>query len=183
MTKFDITPQQEKELLQQFFDLSRNTLFDYFEERDLNFSNSQLFAFILVSPITIAIASDGNVDFTETTMLVDIASYFERGILPTELDGLGQPVDCLSDKEFCKMIYSELRFLCLSMPRFEKRLLDCIKALIRLDETLSRNSDPKYSIKKRVVQMMNSVIYNNLGTDSIEEKKISHVLNELNLNA
>ena len=181
MTNLEITPEEEKALIQQFFDHSRGLLHDYLSERNLVLSNSQLFALILVSPITIAIASDGNVDFTETTMLVDVASYFERGILPSDLDKLNQPENCISDKEFTKIIFSELRFLCLSMPRFEHNLLECIKGLIRLDETVSRNSDPQFSIKKRVVEMMNGVIYNNLGPDSIEEEKISHVLNALNL--
>ena len=83
-------------------------------------------------------------------MLVDVATYFERGILPSELDELIQPDGCLSDKEFTKIVFSELRFLCLSMPRFESPLLECIKGLIRLDETVSRNNDPKYSPSKSV---------------------------------
>ncbi len=178
-----LTPEQEKVLIEAFFEEIRLNLKDYFKDRRLVLSNSQLFAFVLISPITIAIASDGNLDFTETTMLVDIASYFERDILPKELDQLKHPKNALTDKEFRRVIYSELRYLCLSMDKYEAQLLKSIQSLIRLDEKVSREKDPRYSIKRRVIDMMNGVIYNNMGADSVEEQKIHHVLKQLGLKA
>ena len=46
MTNLEITPEEEKALIQQFFDHSRDLLGDYFTERNLTLSNSQLFAFV-----------------------------------------------------------------------------------------------------------------------------------------
>ncbi len=181
MTKDMLTAQEEKELLEKFFAETRTVLSGYFDDRKIAFSNSQLFAFVLISPITIAIASDGNLDFSETTMLVDIAAYFDRDILPKELDNLSQPEQALSDKDFRRIIYSELRYLCLSMSQYESSLIQSIQNLIHLDEQISRDVDPRFSIKRRVVEMMNSVIYNNLGADSVEERKVESVLTALGI--
>ncbi|TAE07809.1 MAG: hypothetical protein EAZ95_17985 [Bacteroidetes bacterium] len=60
-----LTIEQERTLLQNFFNEAREILQDYSQQRSLIFSNSQLFSFVLVSPITIAIASDGNLDLSE----------------------------------------------------------------------------------------------------------------------
>ena len=175
-----LTPEQEKTLLQNFFDEAREALRNYFTERSLVFSNSQLFSFVLVSPITIAIASDGTLDLTETTMLVDVASYFDQ-LMPTAFDTLSQPQNALSDKEFKKLVYSELRYISLNMAQYENDLLKAIKLLIAVDDTLSHNKTPEMSIRNRIKQMMMSVIYNNLGKDSVEERKIKQVLQELNI--
>lgn len=178
----EISVQQEKDLLENFFEETRGILKEYFEERKISFSNSQLFAFVLISPITLAIASDGNLDMTETTMLVDIATYFDRSVLPEAFDRLKQPDKVLTNKDFKKVIYSELRYLCLSMGKYESQMIASLRRLIDLDETLSRKKDdPRISIKQRVVQMMNSVIYNNLGTDSDEEKKVKEIFKALEL--
>lgn len=167
-----LTAQEEKKYLNDFFKETRFLLKKYFEDRSMVFSNSQLYAFIMISPVTIAIACDGNLDLTETTMLVDLAAYFDKNILPSEFDNLPQPANTLSDKDFKKIIYSELRYLCLSMNRYERELIDCIKQLIQLDEKISKDIDPKFSIRRRVIDMMNSVIYNNMGADYVEEAKI-----------
>ncbi|MCU0445212.1 MAG: hypothetical protein MUE85_09865 [Microscillaceae bacterium] len=172
-------PHQEKELIEGFFGEARQILATYFEDRNLVFSNSQLFAFVLISPVTIAIASDGNLDMTETTMLVDIASFFERGILATDFDRLTQPPHPISDREFKRIIYSELRYICLNMARYEKNLLQALKKLIELDEQVSHDLRPQFSIRARAKEMMYSVIYNNLGVDKAEEAKIKEIFNEL----
>lgn len=182
METTQLSAEVEKELLENFFGQTREILNDYFSERDFFPSNSQLFAFVLISPITLAIASDGNLDMTETTMLVDIATYFDRSVLPKEFDELSQPENILSNKDFKRMIYSELRYLCLSMGKYENQMIEALRKLIDLDEKLSKKkNDPRISIKNRVVQMMNSVIYNNLGTDSEEEKKVKQIFDALNL--
>lgn len=175
-----LTVEQEKELLQTFFAEAREILQDYFMERSLVLSNSQLFSFVLVSPIAIAIASDGVLDLTETTMLVDTASYFDQ-LMPTAFDSLAQPKGVLSDKEFKKIIYDELRHITLNMERHEAKLLEVIKHLIALDVSLSMDKDPVFSIQHRIKQMMMSVIYNNLGKDTKEERKVKWVLKELNI--
>lgn len=166
-------------LMENFLSETRKELGTYFETRNLIFSNTQLFAFILVSPITIAIASDENLDFTEVTMLVDIASYLEGKSLPTALDNLVQPLDTLPHSEFNKIIYSELRFLCLNMKKYESKLIRVLKKLIELDETISQSEE--YSIKSKIKNMMESVIYNNLGRDSIEEEKVKLIYKKLNI--
>jgi hypothetical protein len=173
------TPKDEKTLIEDFFREARQILHTYFEDRSLVFSNSQLFAFVLISPVTIAIASDGNLDMTETTMLVDIASFFERGILATDFDRLDQPPQPISDREFKRIIYSELRYICLNMARYEKSLLQALKKLIELDEQVSHDLRPQFSIRSRAKEMMYSVIYNNLGLDRAEEAKIQEIFSEL----
>jgi hypothetical protein len=175
-----LTAAQERVLLQTFFAEAREILQDYFQHRKLIFSNSQLFSFVLVSPITIAIASDGAVDLSETTMLVDMASYFDQ-LMPTAFDSLSQPKEALSDKEFKKIIYGELRYITLNMQIYESAFLEVIKHLIALDSSLSMDKDPVFSIRERIKQMMMSVIYNNLGKESEEEKKVKWVLAELGI--
>lgn len=175
-----LTAEQERILLQTFFTEAREILHEYFNTRSFLLSNSQLFSFILVSPVTIAIASDGTLDLTETTMLVDIAAYFDQ-LMPTAFDSLSQPKGILSDKEFKKIVYSELRYLSLNMQKYEASLLEVIKKLITLDDALSHDDSPMMSIRNRIKQMMISVIYNNLGKDAIEEKKVKQVFRELNL--
>ncbi|TAE48018.1 MAG: hypothetical protein EAY69_05670, partial [Cytophagales bacterium] len=86
--------EDEKKRLIRFFKEVRQILDTYLEDRNLVLTNSQLFGFVLISPVTLAITSDGNVDLAETTMLVDVASYFERGILTTNFDTLPQPNNC-----------------------------------------------------------------------------------------
>ncbi|NJO00771.1 MAG: hypothetical protein HC880_02955 [Bacteroidia bacterium] len=181
MTKNQLTAEQEKELIQTFFDNTRQTLRPYFEDRGLNLSNSQLFAFVMISPITIAIASDGNLDFMETSMLVDIAAYFDRDILPAELDHLNHPPNIISNREFKRVIFGELRYLCLSMNKYEEQFIQSIRDLIRLDETVSHDRNPEYSVRQRVSDMMHSVIHNNLGIDTIEEKKMRQVMQALGI--
>jgi hypothetical protein len=176
-----LTIEQERALLQNFFNEAREILQDYSQQRSLIFSNSQLFSFVLVSPITIAIASDGNLDLSETTMLVDTAAYFDQ-LMPTAFDTLDQPKEVLSDKEFKKIIYGELRYLSLHMAHYEGKLLEAIKRLIALDDALSMDNNPTFSIRNRIKQMMMSVIYNNLGKDTIEETKILQILQELKIN-
>ena len=102
MEKQVITPAEEKVILNNFFTEVRELLAEYCREREMVLSNSQLYAFLLVSPVTIAIATDGTVDFSETTMLVDVAVYFDRNILPSEFDDLDQPEEVLSDDIFKK---------------------------------------------------------------------------------
>lgn len=172
----------EQTLIQHFFYNTRDLLDDYFSERQLTLSNSQLFAFVLISPITLAIASDGNLDMTETTMLVDIASYFDRGVLSTEFDQFEQPAYPMTDKEFKKIVYSELRYLCLNMPRYQNSLMACLKKLIQLDEKISQDLSPQFSIRNRAKEMMYGVIYNNLGVDSDEESRLQEIFSELELN-
>ncbi|EAY30243.1 hypothetical protein [Microscilla marina] len=181
MEKQVITPTEEKVILNDFFAEVRELLADYCQEREMVLSNSQLYAFLLVSPITIAIATDGTVDFSETTMLVDVAAYFDRDILSSEFDQLEQPEDVLPDDIFKKRVYTELRYLCVSMNRYEEKLIACLKALIKLDERLSQSEDEAEAIKYKIVDTMNSVIYNNLGEDSIEEPKIQKVLDSLEI--
>lgn len=180
MTASLLTAEQERAAIQRFFDDSRLILQNYLQERQLALSNSQLFAFVLISPVTLAIASDGNLDLSETTMLVDIASYFDR-ILPTEFDVFAQPENPLSDKEFKRKVYSELRYLCVSMGEYEKQLINALKCLIELDDTLSKDASPLYSIRHRVKDMMHSVIYNNMGKDHIEEAKIQKIFRQLGI--
>lgn len=176
-----LTIEQERTLLQNFFNEAREILQDYSQQRSLIFSNSQLFSFVLVSPITIAIASDGNLDLSETTMLVDTAAYFDQ-LMPTAFDTLDQPKEALSDKEFKKIVYGELRYLSLNMAQYEGKLLEAIKLLIALDDALSMDNNPTFSIRNRIKQMMMSVIYNNLGKDTIEETKVLQILKELKIN-
>gem|GEM_PF-2262769 len=175
-----LTAEQERHLLQTFFTEAREILAAYFEGRGLVLSNSQLFSFILVSPITIAIASDGKLDLTETTMLVDTAAYFDR-LMPTAFDSLEQPEGVLSDKEFKKIIYGELRYLALSMNHHKTALLEAIKLLIVLDDTLTNDNSPTFSIRNRIKQMMIGVIYNNLGKDSVEEQQVKQIFQALNI--
>ncbi|WP_299452426.1 hypothetical protein [uncultured Microscilla sp.] len=181
MEKQVITPAEEKVILNDFFAEVRELLADYCQEREMILSNSQLYAFLLVSPITIAIATDGTVDFSETTMLVDVAAYFDRDILSSEFDQLEQPEGVLPDDIFKKRVYTELRYLCVSMNRYEEKLIAGLKALIQLDERLSQSEDEAEAIKYKIVDTMNSVIYNNLGEDSIEEPKIQKVLDSLEI--
>ena len=180
MEKQVITPDQEKSILNNFFTEIRELLAEYSEEREMVMTNSQLFAFLLVSPVSIAIATDGTVDFTETTMLVDVAAYFDRGVLPSEFDTLPQPEDVMTDHIFKKRIYTELRYLCVSMNRYEEKLLEGLKALINLDEKLSQTGEVD-SIKRKIAETLNNVIYNNLGQDSIEEPKIQQILEKLEI--
>lgn len=180
MEKQVITPDQEKSILNNFFTEIRELLAEYSEEREMVMTNSQLFAFLLVSPVSIAIATDGTVDFTETTMLVDVAAYFDRGVLPSEFDTLPQPEDVMTDHIFKKRIYTELRYLCVSMNRYEEKLLEGLKALIDLDEQLSQTGEVD-SIKRKIAETLNNVIYNNLGKDSIEEPKIQQILEKLEI--
>jgi hypothetical protein len=176
------TPEQEKEILTDFFAFLRTELADYLLQRNLILSNSQLFGFVLISPATIAIASDGNLDMTEITMLVDLASYFERGSFSTDFDLLTQPQDHITDKQFKKIAYSELKFLCLNMKFYEENLLSCLRKLLEIDEKISLlQNNPKFSVKIRVREMMNSVIYNNLGVDEIEENKLKNILKKLGI--
>jgi hypothetical protein len=177
----DLTVEKERILLEDFFSESRQTLHEYLADREVYFSNSQLFAFISVSPIAIAIASDGALDLAEISMLIDLASYFERDILPKSFDELPQPENVISNEGFRKIIYSELKYLCLHMQDLEKPLIKCLHSLIKLDEQLSREQPPKLSIKQKIKDMMKGVIYNNLGKDVIEEEKIHKVLKQLNL--
>lgn len=180
MEKQVITPAEEKVILNNFFTEVRGLLADYCQEREMVLSNSQLYAFLLVSPVTIAIATDGTVDFSETTMLVDVAAYFDRNILPSEFDELDQPEKVLADDIFKKRIYTELRYLCVSMNRYEEKLIAGLKALIDLDEQLSQTGEDD-SIKYKIVDTMNNVIYNNMGEDSVEEPKIQNVLDSLGI--
>lgn len=182
MEKQVITPVEEKVILNNFFAEVRALLAEYCHEREMVLTNSQLFAFLLVSPVSIAIATDGAVDFSETTMLVDVAAYFDRGVLPSEFDTLEQPEDAMSDHVFKKRIYTELRYLCVSMNRYEDKLIEALKALIQMDERLSQTGEED-SIKRKIVETMNNVIYNNLGKDSIEEPKIQKVLDSLGIEA
>lgn len=182
MEKQIITPAEEKAILNDFFIEVRELLANYCQEREMVLSNSQLYAFLLVSPITIAIATDGTVDFSETTMLVDVAAYFDRGILSSDFDQLHQPNDVLSDDIFKKRIYTELRYLCVSMNRYEEKLIAGLKALIKLDERLSQ-AEAEDAIKYRIVDTMNSVIYNNMGEDSVEEPKIQKIMESLGIEA
>ena len=175
-----LTAEQEKQVLGAFFAQARGILQPYFGERSFTFSNSQLFSFVLVCPITIAIASDGSIDLTETTMLLDTASYFDQ-LMPTAFDALPQPDEVLSDKEFKKLIYSELRYITLNMARYEACFLEVIRKLIALDDLLSMDNSEIFSIRSRIKQMMMSVIYNNLGKDSDEERKVLSVLKALNI--
>lgn len=179
MSNTKIDAQSERELITQFFAEARAILSPYFQERQFTPSNAQIFAFTLVSPIAIAIASDGTLDFSETTMLVDIATYFERISFPQEFNQLPQPKRVLSDADFRKIIYSELRYLCLTMPQHEAYLIEVLKKLIQLDDTIGQ--DAQGSIRHRIVEMMHSVIYNNLGSDSVEEAKIKEVLAQLGI--
>jgi hypothetical protein len=175
-----LTAEQEKQILGAFFAQTRSILQPYFGARNFSYSNSQLFSFILVCPITIAIASDGNIDLTETTMLLDTASYFDQA-MPTAFDTLPQPDGVLSDKEFKKMIYGELRHISLNMPEYEACFLEAIRKMIALDDLLSMDSSEIFSIRSRIKQMMMSVIYTNLGKDSDEERKVLAVLKSLNI--
>ncbi|OJJ20963.1 hypothetical protein BKI52_10320 [marine bacterium AO1-C] len=180
MEKQVITPDQEKRILNNFFTEIRELLAEYCEEREMVMTNSQLFAFLLVSPVSIAIATDGTVDFSETTMLVDVAAYFDRGVLPSEFDTLAQPDNVMTDHVFKKRIYTELRYLCVSMNRYEDNLIDGLKALIKLDEKLSQTGEVD-SIKRKIAETLNNVIYNNLGKDSVEEPKIRQILEKLEI--
>lgn len=182
MEKQIITPAEEKAILNEFFIEVREMLADYCQEREMVLSNSQLYAFLLVSPITIAIATDGAVDFSETTMLVDVAAYFDRDILSSDFDQLDQPNDVLPDDIFKKRIYTELRYLCVSMNRYEEKLIAGLKALIKLDERLSQ-AEADDAIKYRIVDTMNSVIYNNMGEDSVEEPKVQKIMESLGIEA
>ncbi len=180
MEKQVMSPDQEKRILDNFFIEIRTLLADYCEEREMVMTNSQLFAFLLVSPVSIAIATDGTVDFSETTMLVDVAAYFDRGVLPSEFDTLAQPEDVMTDHVFKKRIYTELRYLCVSMNRYEDDLIAGLKALIKLDEKLSQTGEED-SIKRKIAETLNNVIYNNLGEDSVEEPKIKQILEKLEI--
>lgn len=175
-----LTVEQERILLQAFFIEAREILRDYFATRNFVLSNSQLFSFVLVSPITIAIASDGKIDFTETTILIDTASYFDQ-LMPTAFDTLPQPEGVLSDKAFKKIAYGELRHLALTINEYETNFLEVIKRLIILDEALSRDDNPNMSIRNRIKQMMMSVVYTNLGEDTVEEQKVKQVFIALNI--
>jgi hypothetical protein len=175
-----LTAEQEKEILTHFFTEARQVLHTYFEERSLIFSNSQLFSFVLVSPISMAIASDGTLDLSETTMLVDTAAYFDQ-LMPTAFDSLPQPENALSDKEFKKLVYGELRYITLNMQAYESQLLRVIKLLIEVDDKLSMDSSPVFSIRHRIKQMMMSVIYNNLNKDTVEEQKVLQILKDLGI--
>jgi hypothetical protein len=68
------------------------------------------------------------------------------------------------------------------MGRYEKQLIASLKKLIQLDDSISKSSSPLYSIRYRVKEMMNSVIYNNMGKDSVEEAKIQKIFKELGIN-
>ncbi len=176
------TTEQEKKILVDFFAFLRTELADYLSQRNLILSNSQLFGFVLISPATIAIASDGNLDMTEITMLVDLASYFERGSFSTDFDLLEQPKDHVTDKQFKKIAYSELKFLCLNMEIYEEKLLNCLRKLLEIDGEISLlQNNPKFSVKIRVKEMMSSVIYNNLGVDELEEDKLKTIFKKLGI--
>ncbi|NJL13517.1 MAG: hypothetical protein HC913_11275 [Microscillaceae bacterium] len=177
----ELTPETERALIEKFFAEARQTLHEYLSERELELSNAQLFALLLVSPITIAIASDGSLDFSEVNMLVDIAAYFEKDVLPKQLDHFTQPEKVMSDNHFRKIVFSELRYLSLHMAEHEAALLMALHQLIHLDDTVSRPQASSFSVRRRIVEMMQSVIYNNLGPDAVEESKLRAVLQKLGL--
>jgi hypothetical protein len=68
------------------------------------------------------------------------------------------------------------------MNRYEEKLIAGLKALIRLDERLSQ-AEAEDAIKYRIVDTMNSVIYNNMGEDSVEEPKIQKIMESLGIEA
>ena len=169
---------EEKTQLEVFFSEMRNALQPYLSARKFTFSNSQLYAFLLASPAMLAIASDGNLDMSETTMLLDIAAFFEKDVLKSDFDKLAKVENAMSNKEFRKMIYSEMRLLCYTIVNYEQSFVKALKILMKMDETLSRGNS-KFSIEKNIQKTMRTVIYNNLGTDSVEEKKLEKLWTKL----
>lgn len=169
---------EEREKLEVFFAKMRKSLHPYLSARKFVFSNSQLYAFLLASPAMLAIASDGNLDMSETTMLLDIAAFFEKDILKSDFDKLRKVENAMNNAEFKKMIYSEMRLLCYTIHNYEDNFIAALKILMKMDKTLSKD-DSKFSVKKSIQKTMRTVIYNNLGPDAIEEKKLEKLWKKL----
>lgn len=169
---------EEREKLEEFFADIRKTLQPYLSARKFTLSNSQLYAFLLASPAILAIASDGNLDMSETTMLLDIAAFFEKDILKSDFDKLKKVENAMTDEDFKKMIYSEMRLLCYTIINYEDDFVGALKILIKMDKELS-TKDSKFSVEKSIQKTMRTVIYNNLGPDNIEEKKLERLWKKL----
>ena len=74
---------------------------------------------------------------------------------------LDYAANVISNEEFRKIIYSELKYLCLYMQDLEKPLIKCLHSLITLDEQLTRENPPKLSIKQKIKDMMGPYGWNN----------------------
>lgn len=169
---------EEKEQLEEFFADMRNALQPYLSARKFTFSNSQLYAFLLASPAMLAIASDGNLDMSETTMLLDIAAFFEKDTLKSAFDRLHKVENAMTNEEFKKMIYSEMRLLCYTITNYEDNFVEALKVLMKMDNALSSDNS-KFSVEKSIQKTMRTVIYNNLGADNVEEEKLEKLWKKL----
>ncbi|MCS6822313.1 MAG: hypothetical protein NZ551_10645 [Microscillaceae bacterium] len=176
-----LSSEEEKQILEQFFQEVRTLLEPYTSERKIIFSNSQLFAILMIAPITMAMATDDSLDFAETNILIEIASFFERNELSPLFNQFSQPEKVLSDSEFKKIIYNEMQYMCLSMRQYEPIFIKALKKLLAVDKHLSQMQNIEGSIAKRILENLSGVIYNNTGDDKIEEAKVRRIIQELDL--
>jgi len=162
---------EEKNTIKTLFKEMRAQLAPYFEKRNVQFSNPQLFTFLSYCPSALAIASDRVVDESEKQIIELIGMYMnvDKMVNMEFLEMMSiapEPENCLTNEDFNAKVAAELLYVCENMEQFEENFVQAVKAMLKFD------SNPKAdtSMTKSFVTMMNAIIDNNTAENKEDEK-------------
>ncbi len=178
-----ISPEEIQTIRSNFKEI-REKLEPFIQDRNFKLSNPQIFTFLTFAPAALAIASDGTVDDSEVAMLEKI----NRGIKVESMVDLNlyelmsyasEPEDCMLNEEFDMRAGSELLYLSRNMEKYRDDFIEALKILLKFD----KRPDAEGSMTKSFVDLMNSVVDNNMSENKeVEKQKMDKLLERLDLN-
>lgn len=119
------------------FSQIRLQLSKYMSERNFNMSNAQIFAFLLYSPLCLAIASDKVVDEQELKLLEKITKNVDvNKIVSVELfeilTAIPEPQNTIFNEEFNMRIDAELLHIARNIDQYEQDIIQSAKYFLSL---------------------------------------------------
>ncbi len=148
----------------------RNKTEKFSKDRNFIMSNPQLFTFLYNASVTLAIASDGVVDQTEIAIIEKLARSIDVNktvnINLIEVMSIApEPENCMTNEEFNLRVGSELLYLSRNMEKYERDLIEGIKAFLKFD----KNPEKDGSLTATLEKLMDFVIENNTGRNKEKE--------------
>lgn len=182
MSENDVS-KDEIMFVRAIFKEMRDELKPFCTDRNFVLSNSQIFTFLTFAPNALAIASDGTVDEKEMQALeiisksLDVKSMVNLD-LAEKFAYAAEPEGVITNEEFNIIAGTELLYLCRNMTKYESNFVNAVKSLLKFDFAPQQDT----SMTKSFLNMMDSIIDNNISKNKEEEKnKLSELQKKLGI--
>ncbi len=167
----------------------RTEMKSYFDYRQINLSNHQLFSFMMSAPLSMAIALDSMLDAREEHVLDYYSSQTHNNMLSQFSNETYTILEMVpekrgvntKDEEMGKVIREEALFMLDQSRKWKDVWVNGLKVFLKLEDILAKYNPQLKPLRDSLVEGMIIIVKTNLGSDVLEERKMKEILDALDI--